>query len=309
MAAWRSWIITFGLFLFLFNPHIHAETVDAPPPQPEEIISPNVEPVTPAEHTYRLGDVITYQVRIHWPKFQEGIRLDSPEVTTENLEFSGVSQETGGEGSPSEEAGEVNQILNFKFQAQKPGPAKVNRFPLRWTYGQGAATTSVTIPALELTIKNRPFALLTNPFLVIATGVLLSITSLGAFLLIRARNKKREVSSIPSVNVLEESALEELEKVKTKWENESGEPDFLNHLNRIFYHYLDQKLGWNPAKGSYNGVQKRVEEKWSKKDASELKELIDRFEYIRFSAGEKDRLAAAKLCDSVSSFIERRKIS
>jgi hypothetical protein len=304
MATWRLGIAMLGLVFFAANPSVYSEPVDTTLPQ--EIVSPNVEPIKPEKHQYNSGDVITYQVRVQWPKFQESARLSSPEMATENLEFLGVSQETVTEEILADEEKHVTQILNFKFATQKPGPAKINRFSLRWTLAQGAATTNFTIPESEFMVKRSASAWLKTPFLLISLGVFLFLTPV---FLIMTRKKKQKVPMASPVDSLEETALKDLKETRGNGEKKDEVHNFLSRLSQILYRYLDQKLGWNPAKGSYNGVQKTIEEKWSKKDAAELKELIDQFEYLRFSEGKKDPIAAEKLYDAVSSFIERRKIS
>lgn len=284
-------------------PNICAEAAD--PALHQEIVSPTLEVRGPKERHYRPGDVVVYQVLVHWPSLPENARLNSPEIATENLKFLGVSQETTAEENPPGRMGETVQILNFKFAGQKPGPAKVDRFPLRWTLAEGAATTSVTVPELQLNITDSSTAWLKPPFLLISAALLLlPIVILFAV----TQTKKQKVPAVFAENLSEDTALRELEAVQTGKENKGNVRDFLSRLSQIFYRYLDQKLGWNPTKGSYNDIRKSVEEKWSKKEASELKELIDQLEYLRFSEGKKDPDAAEKLCNAVSSFIERRKI-
>ena len=304
MAVWRFWMMVLGLILFFSNPNpINAETVDAL--GPGRLVAPVVEPIEPAKQEYRVGDTIIYQVRVHWPELAEPARLNSPEISTENLQFTSVSQETVTEGNVP--AG-IDQILSFKFATQKPGPAKVRRFSLRWTYGQGLETIDMTVPALELTVK-RPALALWKPILLTVAGFFSLAAAGGILFLINVKKRKREVSSDPFVNQLEENALAELEKLKGEWKTKGDDRHFLSGLNQIFYRYLEQKLGWNPAKGGYNDVQKMIAEKWSKKDASELKELVEQLEFMRFSQGSKDRNVLDQLSHTISSFVGRRKIS
>jgi hypothetical protein len=304
MAVWRFWVIIIGLVFLFADSCAYSETV--PELLLEEIVSPIVEPIKPAQDNFFQGEVLTYQVHVRWPKLQEAARLDSPEITTENLKFIGVSQEMVTEVSSFNLQEETLQVLSFKFATQKPGLAKINRFSLRWTFAQGAASTSITVPGLEFKIKRSVLTVLKTPVLLISMGALL--LSISLFFL-RIRRKKQANPNISSENLLEEVALKELQKAKSDGEVKGRERDFLGRLNHIFYRYLEQKLDWNPAKGSYNEIQKTIENKWSKKEASELKELIDQFEYLRFSESKKNPTTAEELCNTVSSFIERRKIN
>jgi hypothetical protein len=282
--------------IFFLQSNLSSETIELP----QAFVSPIVEPIQPNKQ-YRTGETVVYQIQVHWPKFKEDIRLNSPEIATENLEFIGMSQEIVS-GAENER---VNQLLSFKFVTQKPGPAKVNPFPLRWTYGEGIQTTEVSVPGLELTVTRSVSELLKQVSFLVSIGFLV-VT--GMFLLF-ARLRKKEAAPNVSLNPFEESALNELEKIKNEWQSSGPNADFLSDLSRVFNRYLEQKLGWNPAKASYNDVKKLIEEKWSKKEASELKELIDQLEQIRFSEGAKDQKTLDQFYFTISSFIERRKIS
>ena len=84
--------------------------------------------------------------------------------------------------------------------------------------------------------------------------------------------------------------------------------EFLGELIHSLKQYSSQKLDWNPSQGGYNALQKKAEEKWSKKEARELSELLGRLEYQRFSGDSFEREKFVALYQSLYSFIEQRKI-
>lgn len=291
-------LILGGIF-FLHSPNSKAETFDlltkVPPP------SPRIESLDRPSSNYSLGSVIPYQIRVRWPSPAiEEVRMSSPDLTLENLELIGVSQETI---SGPEESASTDQILTFNFKGQKPGLAKIKRFTLKWIQSDGASTSELAIPPLELTITQPQ-----NWWLIIflSVGGATALGGLGFLFWTLSQKEKPIPQNVDKSQ--EDLILEDLSAAQQRWETNSHHQEFLNELNHLIGQYAAQKLGWNPSQEDYNALQKKAESKWSKKEASAFIELFRTLEYERFSGTVVEPNRLTKLYRTIYSFIEHKKI-
>ncbi len=295
----RKYLWVFVLCLALTPANIFAQPdqeVTQPeniPPAPPKIVSPELGHVDLPKSIYRIDETIPYQVVVKWPEPPVDVRMNSPELNLENLELIGVGQETL--SKPGDSAGE-EQVLTLRFKAPKKGPAKINSVTLLWTQGGGISTSSLKIPSVELTIKNKPI----NPWIWICGIALSTLAILGSLLLFR---KKKPVSAPVIPKTPEELYLTKINELK----NSGFEGrNLLNDLTRLLERYLQEKFNWNRSQEDYNALQKKAEKSWDKKEVGELKELFDKIEFMRFSGSEPQQNELITLYQSARSFIERK---
>ncbi len=306
MLRARYWVIVIGCVAFLIVGTVNAET---PPDNPVQIvqlapISPKLEKLEQPKKMYRLGEIITYRVFVRWPSLEiDEFRLSPPELNLENLELLGVSQETVSEPGETEQSKGLVQVLTFRFTAQKPGKASANRFLLRWIQGNGILTNELVIPELELTITQP--SLPWSHIAIMGGSILLGLGLL--FTVLFLFKKKKPLQEIPAL-LFEDKALEQLRGIRTRWESNEIHQEFLSELIRLLQRYSSQKLDWNPSQDSYNALQKKAGEKWSKKEAQELSDLLQNLEYERFSGVTLEREKLVALYQAIYSFIEQKKI-
>ncbi len=305
MRQIRYWFIVVGFLVVGAIPNTQAEEIPNTTAQ-EAAVFPKLESVEQPSKAYRPGEVISYHVLISWPVQIESLRLKPPDLNLENLELLGVSQETASEPEkPGENRGEFKQLLTFRLAAQKPGHATVNHFLLRWTQDNETIVSELLIPSMELTIMPLPFPW-ARTILILSAGVFGALAlPISIFLMIKKKKSSLQVSPPQS---LEESTLERLRTSHLQWEIKAVHQEFLGELTHLLEQYSSQKLDWNPSQESYNALQKKAQEKWSKKDSEELGKLLYHIEYERFSGTRLEREKLATLYQTIYSFIERRKI-
>ena len=304
MKCLCRWLTIIGAISILSISEATAEEVGNIP-VPQTSVSPELKKVEPPNQKYRPGEEINYQITIRWPDQTNDLRLSPPELTLENLELLGISQETISGSETGEQDKGQEQVLTFRFAAQKPGHAVVNRFALRWIQNEGAITSELTIPPFKLTIVKPRTSWSKIAF--IAAGGTAAIGILIIFTFILRRKKDLVEQKIP-VQSLEERALEELRQSRAKWERTAKHSEFLSELIRLIGGYAGQKLDWNPTQDGYNALQKKAEAKWAKKEARELGELFHNLEFQRFSGIQPEREQLVALYQTIYSFIEQRKI-
>ena len=302
----QVWLITLGLITLLGIRNASADIAQSQETLPFAVI-PSLESSERPSGAYHPGQDIPYRIRIHWSSTTEEIRMRPPDLNLQNLELSGVSQETVSQPERSEATGEHEQILTFHFKAQKPGPAKVDGFSLRWIQGDGTATSDLAIPPLELRITPSPKLRIQS--LAIGGGLLLLTGTAISFLIRVLRKTKKQGAIKAPTKPLEEAVLDELHKVRTTWETNTSQKELLGELTHVLQSYCHQKLDWNPShQGGYNDLQKKAEVKWSKKEARELTELFRLLEYERFSGAQTDREKLLACYQTLCSFVERRRV-
>ncbi len=265
---------------------------------PPKIVSPELASIRRPAHKYQLNEVIEYQVQVKWPEPVSDVRMSSPQMTLENLELTGIGQETV--SKPGQDNGE-EQILTLGFKAQNPGPAKINSLVLEWTQAEGAATSSLKIPSVEITIRKQTNYL----FWILIFGFSLVVFGAG-FIFSRMKKKTPEASG--PAQTFEETCLSQLVHAKNLAETSLHNANFLNDLTQILDRYVQQKFVWNRSQEDYNALQKKADKIWGKKEIRELKELFEKIEYYRFSGSELKPDELITLFQSVRSFIERKKV-
>ena len=265
---------------------------------PPKIVSPKLKSVKQPADTYQLNEVIEYQIQVKWPEPVLDVRMNSPQMVLVNLELIGVGQETV--SKPGQDNGE-EQILTLRFKAQNPGPAKINSLVLEWTQAEGAATSSLKIPSVEITIRKQTNYL----FWILIFGFSLVVFGAG-FIFSRMKKKTPEASG--PAQTFEETCLSQLVHAKNLAETSLHNANFLNDLTQILDRYVQQKFGWNRSQEDYNALQKKADKIWGKKEIGELKELFEKIEYYRFSGSELKPDELITLFQSVRSFIERKKV-
>ena len=277
------------------------ESVITEPPSP-----PALETIEKPRESYALSELIFYRVRITWPQTNEKARLGSPDLDLVNLELIGVSQEAASASVESGAQDKFEQILTFKFRAQKAGPASINRITIPWLFADGSFSGNLTVAPIEITIrKSWKMPVLVAAFTLTAVG---GIVLLG--MLARTRQKKRsDEAASPAVKSIEEDALEELSKARGAWEADRKGSDFSNRTTQIFKHYISLKLDWNPALGDYNALYEKAGLSWSKKEAERLKELFQNLEFQRFSGQQEQAAKMTALYESICSFVTQKKMA
>ncbi len=307
MLRARYWATVIGFAIFLASGTAKAEipldnsiqTAPQPPP-----ISPQLEKLEQPTKTYRPGETIAYRIFVRWPSQEiDDFRLSPPDLNLENLELLGVSQETVSKPEGADQNKGLVQVLTFRFTAQKPGKASANRFLLRWIQGGGTFTNELVIPELELTIAKPPL-----PWLrigIIGGGALVIISI--PLLLVSFLKKKKPLQEAPVLSP-EDRSLEQLRESRAQWETNTKHQEFLSELTRFLQQYSSQKLDWNPSQDGYNALQKKAGEKWSKKDAQELTDLLQNIDSQRFSGASLQQEKLIELYQGIYSFIEKKKI-
>ncbi|GEM_PF-4235063 len=276
------------------SPDLNSQT----PAVSEKIVSPVLESADRPSNVYRLSDIITYQIKIKWPELPEHARMSSPKMTLQNLELIGVSEETVSNPNKEINDSSIEQILTLRFKALKPGPAEINSLILEWVQGEGASVSSIRAPSVKLTVKSDKIVWMWPLFL----GIILIVCAAFVFYFFKKKKTPAPVSNLS----LEESYLNELNQTLSSLEFNSNHKTFLNELEKIFGHYLDQKLSWNRNQEDYNALQKKAEKKWDRREIQEIKTLFDQMEYCRFSGSELNRQELISLVNTVKSFIERK---
>ena len=294
----KRWFIALGSLSFIILFTAQAEMAK---PSPPEAVSPNLEITKGARGTYRLGEIISYQIKLHWPRPTDDIRMSAPDLVMTNLELDGISQETVSQPGTADQKGKVIQLLTFNFKAQKPGPAKVERILLRWTQSDGWVTSSLAIPSFEVNIKAAE-----PPWLAIwiSSSAVAVFAAILSMIFLKRKTEKIEKAPVQSS---EEIALDQLRKLRAKGQSDASRKDSLEQLAEIVHDYLGQKLNWRPNQGGYNTLQKIANELWSPNEASLLTELLRTLEEERFSGVETEPKKFLTLYDRIYSLIEKRR--
>lgn len=303
----HDWLITLAFVTLCVIPNTKAEVRDGYLSL-TPVSAPTLERVDQPNQTYHPGEIIAYRIQVRWPtKPVHEVRMIPPDLTLNNLELLGISQEVTSKPESPESAGEVAQTLAFRFVAKKPGRATLERFSLRWVQLDGAMVSALTIPALELTITPKPYFW---QWIAVTSGGTLMMLAV-TFLILRLRRSKRQEVLRTQAKSLEELTLNELDAIRTVLKSEGTQGtrrDILSKLACILERYCSQKLDWNPTRDGYNALQKKVEGNYSKKEALELSELFCAVEHERFSGEEIQEPKLLSIHQAICSFIERKKV-
>lgn len=284
-----------GVIMSLTPAILFAEVIEAPVSPQILLPPPKLKKVeAPEKKTYQIGEAITYQISVELPTSAKTIRMNSPELDLENLTLEGVKQEA---------EGEQEQVLSFQFKGIKPGEAKINRFTLRWTYGEGLTTNELSIPARQFTIVVSHLAWIKYgvPIMALLLAGGIAFTLIG---FIQAKKKKK--TSVPVIT-LEDQTMGKLQTTFNRWANEKAHKIFLSEMGHIFQEYLSQKLDWNPTKADYNELQKTTEGKWGRREGQELVQLLKSLEFQRFSGSEPNQQELNKIYESIYSLVRQKK--
>ncbi len=224
--------------------------------------------------------------------------MSPPDLSLENLDLIAVNQETiSGLG----ESGPAVQLLTFNFKASNPGHAQIKRFLLKWIRGDGTSTNELSVPPLELNITHSP-----NRWLFAAlASITVGVGGIG-FLFWFFKIRKKPIQPSNGVQSLESLFLGQFLNALEKWRANLRHEEFLSELSCLFKRYTAQKLDWNPSGDDYNALQKKAEQKWTKKDALELIELFRTLEYEQFSGSQRVPDHLEKLYQNLCHFIERK---
>ncbi|OGW85512.1 MAG: hypothetical protein A3C35_06035 [Omnitrophica bacterium RIFCSPHIGHO2_02_FULL_46_11] len=305
MFSRKRLLIAFSGIMLVSSLNFTLCAEDSPSIEPEIILTPTIKSLEPPKKKiYHTGEVIEYKIRLHWDQLVDNIRMSPVDATLKNLEFVGVAQETESKSNEDDEKSGMDQLLTFRFTAQKAGPAAATQLRLRWTQGSGAQTSELVIPSLELTIK-APLFSKARPFLAYGAALLVGLLSLILFLVLR---HKKPVPTEEIQQSLEELSLGQLDKAQKSWDTKRNHKDFLADLTRILQRYSAQKLDWNPSQEDYNALQKKAAEKWSKREAQDLADLFKMIEFERFSGASAYEEATATIRQRIYSFIQSKKI-
>ena len=271
--------------------------VEAPPPSPK-IVSPSLESARSPKTEYSLNEPIIYEVKVRWPETPEQVRMGSPEMELDNLELIGVGAETA---SDAESTSVFDQLLTLRFKALHPGEAKINSLTLTWSQNDGLSTSRLKIPAQEFKIVNQKSYLFWLVLIFPLAGLALG----GIYFKSKSSQKKNQAEANIS---LEELIQRKLKNVKSSWDQNQNHQVFLIEITKNLQDYLSQKLSWNQGQEDYNAFQIKAEKLWDKKEAKELRELLQNLEFKRYSGSELRADELSSLFQFVYSFVEHKKM-
>ncbi|MBI4368304.1 MAG: hypothetical protein HY588_02810 [Candidatus Omnitrophica bacterium] len=300
----RRLVLVFSFLFVLLPIKLNAEPPNDTDVQAVPVPTPRLDRVEQPTGTYRVGEMLSYRIHILWPELPENVRMDSPEIQTENLQLEGVRQETNSTAENVLGKG-IEQILTFQFLAQKTGKAEISRFSLRWNQGDGAVSSQIEVPAVRITIApaSKPWPVILG----LGTG-LLGLLFGSITLILNRKNRKRAQVPNPTVLSLEDQFIEDANRLYHTHELKPNPKDFLEGLTRLLLTYVKQKLDWNPSQGGYNTLEKKAGERWSQKEAARLRELLQALEYERFSGTQTSADNVKATYEKTLSFINQRRV-
>ena len=265
-------------------------------------VSPTVSILEQPRGAHPINEFI-----LNWPKNSiQNFRLEAPEVQLDNLDLIGVSQESTSKSNTQETHNEASQTLTFQFRARKTGAARVNRLELRWTSNNGAVSSQLMVPPIDIEIVSST----KSKYQLLAIGVTLFslIIIVSGVLTYQAMQKTKRIKT-ESHQTVEALILKQFHDVFDIFQQNDDKSKLVEALHELFHQYLAEKLDWHPKQTGYNELLKKAEEQWSKKDARELEELMNEFDIQRFSGVACSREDLLKFYRQVSAFVERRSYS
>jgi hypothetical protein len=215
-----------------------------------------------------------------------------------------VSEEASSDAERTNRTTAETQILNFQFQPLAPGLARINRIALEWTQESGVVSSKLTVPGTELKI-DRPFPRWI-PISVIGAGIAIGVT----FALRRfwsSRQATPTVTSAPTLT-LSQQLLSDLRQVHESWRVSGETEKLLSAVTAAAHQFLAQELHWHAGRDNYNALSERASQKWTSKDARNIKSVLEQIEFIKYSGSDLSSRDLDELYQNVYKLIDQKQI-